>query len=316
LIRATIIHNPASRKAPNLQRLREAAAEVERQDWQIDIVSTEGPGHGIVLARAAAEAGASVVLACGGDGILNEVANGLIGSETSLGLIRGGMGNVFAKEVGVPRRPEDALKLLVEGERRRFDLGLAGKRYFLLMAGVGLDARIVRAVPGNAKQRLGSTSYAIWGAREALAYRGRNVELRLDGQPWQGDLYWLLLGNTRSYGGVVDITSQALADDGRLDAYVYPGRGPVHLLGLIARVALRRHQQAPSAVYRRLREVEVLTPGLSVQVDGEYLGETPMRFQVVPRALSVLLPRGRAEKLFGATDQKGQASSILPALIL
>src|SRR3989304_1812539 len=97
-------------------------------------------------AREAAATGAAVVFACGGDGTLNEVANGLVGSESTLGALRGGMGNVFAKEGGVPRSPEAALRLLVEGERRRIDLGVAGTgdggqgRHFVLMAGVGFDA--------------------------------------------------------------------------------------------------------------------------------------------------------------------------------
>src|SRR5207237_2489341 len=124
-----------------------------------------GPGHATELARAAAASGVSVVFACGGDGTLNEVVNGLAGGDAAVGVLRGGMGNVFAKEIGVPKSPEMALRCLVDGERRRFDLGVvslavraestehagtrvgaasepspgANRKHFLVMAGLAVD---------------------------------------------------------------------------------------------------------------------------------------------------------------------------------
>jgi YegS/Rv2252/BmrU family lipid kinase len=308
LDRAVIVLNPASRNAPARERLIEAARGLANRGWRVDLQLTAGPGDATRLARDAATSGVSVVFACGGDGTINEVVNGLAGSDTALSVIRGGMGNVFAKEMGIPRRLEAALDLLHEGERHRFDLGLAGGRYFLLMAGIGLDANVVRAVPGAAKRRLGSTSYALWGLREVLRYRPRAVDIELDGERRRVEnLYWLLLGNTRSYGGVLDIAGRARADDGLLDAYVFDGRGVTWLLRTFLSLVRRRHEEAAGVTFRRVSRLSIETPGIGVQADGEYFGETPMTFTVAPQALTVLLPRGAADRLFDSKAVEGMA---------
>lgn len=299
--KATIVFNPVARKAPPPQRLRLAPAALRPDGWEIDVCPTTGPLHAIELARGAANAGAEVVFACGGDGTVNEVVNGLAGTEAALGIVRAGTGNVFGKEVRVPRGLNDALRVLIDGEDYRFDLGLAGARRFLLMAGIGFDGSIVRRVPPGPKRLLGTTSYVLWGAAEALRFQAKAVTLSIDGDAHEIDLYWLLLGNTRSYGGVVDITHRAVADDGLLDTYVFAGSGLPWMLKTGARIALRRHDAADGVSFYRARAVEVLSPGLHVQADGEYFGPTPMSFSVLPGALKVRLPRGAAHRLMSTT---------------
>jgi YegS/Rv2252/BmrU family lipid kinase len=297
LERASILYNPAARNAPSAERLRLAAALMRLKGWDIDVVSTERMGHATELAREAAQRGWSAVIACGGDGTLNEVVNGVAGTPTAVGVIRGGMGNVFAKEIGVPRPPELALEALLAGERGRFDLGVAGGRHFLLMAGVGFDATIVNRVPSQPKRLLGSTSYALWGAAGLFGYESRRVAFSINGVQREDDLYWLLLGNTRSYGGVINITSRAKADDGLLDAYIYAGKGLTWAVRTGLWIALRRADRHRGVSYERVSDLEVMTPGVPVQADGEYFGETPMRFGVARLALTVLLPRGGRGRL-------------------
>jgi diacylglycerol kinase (ATP) len=297
---AIIIYNPFSRNPPQRQRLLDAAASVASQGWQVDLRVSEAPGHAIELAREAAAAETSVVFACGGDGTINEVVNGVVGSNTALAVIRGGMGNVFAKEVGISRRPEQALRVLFEGERRRADVGMAGERYFLLMAGIGFDAGVVKNVPSGPKRTLGSTSYAIWGLAHVARYRPQRVLLRYDGEEVETDLYWLLLGNSRSYGGILNITGSARMDDGQLDSYLFAGHSAGWVATMALRLALRRQDGDRNVSFRRLRELEVISAGLPVQADGEYFGETPMRFSVVPSALDVMFPKGRGQELFSA----------------
>lgn len=285
---------------------------------------TAAVGHAAELAREAA-AKAAVVFACGGDGTINEVANGLVGSESALGVLRGGMGDVFGKEVGIPRRPEAALRLLLEGERRRFDLGTATgpniaclpapgtalaaqRRYFLLLAGVGFDAEVVRRVPPQPKRRLGTASYVLWGLRELARYRPLRARVQLDGgDEREVDLFWLLLGNTRSYGGVIDITARAVVDDGLLDAYIFAGRGLGWAIATGLRIALRRQDGARGVWSGRVAELAVTTPGLPLQADGEYFGQTPVTFGVAHAALDVLVPQGGADHLFAAPAQSGPA---------
>jgi YegS/Rv2252/BmrU family lipid kinase len=296
--KATIVYNPNARNAPRPERLAAAANSLKTDSWQVDIVVTESANHATELALTAAKYGAEVVFACGGDGTVNEVVNGLTGTPAALGLVRGGMGDVFAKEIGVSKRPESALRVLVEGSRRRFDLGRANGRYFLCMAGVGFDAAVVNAVPNRLKQRLGSTSYAFVGMRDLLSYEPVEVSLTVDGDQRELTLYWLLLGNTRSYGGVLDITTAARVDDGLLDAYVFEGRGLPWLATTALRLAARRHDNARGVTFQRVSTLEVTTPGLPVQIDGEYIGETPTLFEVASQVLDVILPPGKGERLF------------------
>lgn len=304
---AVVVINPMSRKAPPRDKLSAAAARLLQDGWQIDLRETEAPGHGIELAREAAQSGAQVVFSCGGDGTINEVTNGLAGSDSALAVLRGGMGDVFGREVGIPRDPDAAFRVLVDGERHRFDLGLAGDRYFLLMAGIGFDADVVRAVPYTPKKLLGSTSYAIWGAWVMARYRSHNVILNVDGEERELRLYWMLLGSTRSYGGIIQIASDAVVDDGMLDAIIFEGRGIGRLVRNGARIVRHRLQGGKGITFERVHEVDVVSAGLSVQVDGEYIGQTPMRFSVAPAALDVLLPPGAAPQLFSHRGQPASA---------
>lgn len=299
-LQASIVYNSVAQRRPPLARVRGAALKWRAAGWDIDVRVTECAGHATVLAREAAASGARVVFACGGDGTVNEVVNGLVGSGSSLAVIRGGTSNVFASEIGVPWPLEKALGVLVDGDVWRVDLGMAGGRYFLMMAGIGFDASAVRHVSDRVKRPLGVAAYYLSAALELGRCRSHRVNVRIDdAAEREEDLYWLVLGNTRSYGGVIDITSRALADDGYLDAYQFGHRGLLWMIANLLFFALRRQNWARGVTFQRLRELEITTPGVPVQVDGEYLGETPMVFRVAPQALSVLLPKGRALAMLG-----------------
>jgi YegS/Rv2252/BmrU family lipid kinase len=294
--RGLIVHNPAARGAVAVERLREAAGAVP--GWELTLEATTGPGHATELARGAAAAGLDAVVASGGDGTVNEVANGLAGSATALAVVRGGTANVWGKEARIPRKPAEALGLLADGEVRTIDLGRAGERYFLLMAGVGFDAAIVNELTHTAKKRLGAASYVVAGLRLALRYRAIEAQLSADAEALSTRLYWLMLGNTRNYGGVLNLAHMAKADDGRLELLLLQ-RGGVLRLGWLAFWALlKRHQRRAYVLHRSVISADVRTPGLPVQVDGEFLGETPMRFEVVPGTLRVIVPRGLKSPLF------------------
>jgi diacylglycerol kinase family enzyme len=223
--------------------------------------------------------------------------NGLVDTPAALAIVRAGTGNVLAKEVGVPRSPAAGLHVLVEGEDYVFDAGMAGSRYFLLMAGIGFDGAVVRRVPRALKRLLGTTAYVLVGVPELLRFPPRRVDLKFDGEPQALELYWLLLGNTRSYGGVLNVAHRALVDDGLLDAYAFSGGGRIWVPGVTASVLLGRHEHSKHVAYRQLRTVEIVTPGLPVQADGEYFGETPMSFAVRERAVRLRLPPGGADHL-------------------
>jgi diacylglycerol kinase (ATP) len=311
--RALFIVNPAARRAPPLARLEDAASRLRAAGWETSLQVTEAKGHATELARQAARDAWDAAVACGGDGTVNEVVNGIAGTATALAVVPGGTANVWAKEVRLPRDPLKAAEMILSAERRRVDLGLALgepqggpdtiKRYFLLMAGIGLDGHVLSVVPEEMKRRLGAVTYVVSGLREALRYPSQLASVRLDGDEMRLDLSWMLVGNTRSYGGVVNVTHDALADDGLLDVCAIEGHGWRRVIACGLRILARRLRGAPGVVWRRVRSVELPpTPSFPVQVDGDYLGRTPMRFRVEPQALTVLVPRGLKSPLFSQTN--------------
>ena len=310
--RALLIVNPSARGLPPLRRIEEAADWLRTRGWDVALETTAAPGEATRLARRAASHERSVVAACGGDGTIHEVVNGLAGSEAVLAVIPGGTANVWAKDARLPRAPLEAARVIDAGRCRRIDLGLiewearsghrAERRYFLLMVGVGLDAHVGARVSQGWKRRLGAAAYVLTAAREALFYHSQPVELELDGRERLSlRLGWMLAGNTRCYGGVTHITSRALADDGLLELLIFPGYNLLRATGYGLATLAGWHYGAPGVTYRQAAEVEVAGPSsLAVQADGEFVGYTPLRLRVVPGALQVLMP-DEPNPLFGAT---------------
>ena len=298
--RARLIVNPRARTLPSRDRLATAPAWLRLHDWQVDVLRTDQPGHATDLARAAALDGYEAVIAAGGDGTVNEVVNGIAGTDTALAVIPGGTANIWTREVGSPRHPGSVAAMLERGQRRRIDLGIAGGRYFLLMASFGLDSAVAASISGFAKARFGRVAYVVRGLREATRYAGVQAEITADGESWRLPLLLGLLGNTRSYGGLISISHQACADDGRLDMVLYKAGGVLGLGRHVAHTLVGRHAGALGTVYRKVRDVSVHTnPVVPVQVDGEVIGATPMRFGIAPRALNVILPAGPPPSIFG-----------------
>ena len=293
---ALVIVNPVSPNLPSRSHLREAAAWLKAQGWRADWAFTRWAGESTQIAARAGDERRDLVVVCGGDGTISEAIDGLAGSQIPLAVIPAGTANVWAKEVGLPRRPLDALRVALHGQAQRMDLGRASagqeKRHFFLMAGVGLDGQIAASLPLEVKRYLGASAYAVTAIRESLRFRGQPVRLLLDGEPYQTRLMMMVVGNTRSYGGVVQVTARAYANDGLLDVCLFPGEGPLDIIAHALRVLAKAHLQASSVLYRRVRRVELSEESvLPVQLDGDFCHAYPTVFEAVPAALTVMLPR-------------------------
>ncbi len=297
-----VIRNPASRRSLDEGRLDAALAVARSAGWNVTVAATERETHATEIARDAAARGVDVIVVNGGDGTINETINGMAGTATALATMRGGTANVWAGEIHMDGDPVKAMRQIVHGERRRIDLGRADGRCFLLMAGIGFDGEIVPRVSAQMKRRFGPISYVAAGVRAMFRARGRVASVRIDGHGTQGEteLFWMLVANTRSYGGIADIMFRAEADDGLFDVGLMHRGGARRLITDGVRVLLKRHERSPNIDYVKARLVEIDTPGLPVQLDGELWGVTPMRFEVWPRALTVIVPAGLRTPLLRA----------------
>ncbi|MDT7943238.1 MAG: diacylglycerol kinase family lipid kinase [Dehalococcoidia bacterium] len=304
--RALFIVNPVAHHFPGWRRLQEAARPLQRAGWRLVWEETQGPHHATALAREAAREGMEVVFACGGDGTLREAACGLVGTPTALAFVPIGTVNVWARQLGIPLRLERAVALALEGQRRLVDVGRADGHYFLLMAGMGLDAQVTRTVNLSLKRWTGAGAYALAALRETLAWRGRHVIMRADGQEVRGCALMLVVGNVRNYAGLVEVTPRARLDDAMLDVCVFLGRGATDTVLHALRVAFRRHLHSPMVVYLQARAVEVeWSEPTPCHVDGDPLDITPVRLEAVPQALWVVLPPGRRTPLLGDSGLGG-----------
>lgn len=289
--RARLITNPVSRTLPSRDRLAVAPAWLRLHGWTVDVVTSRGGGHTTALARDAAERGYDVVIAAGGDGTINEVVNGIAGTSTALAALPAGTANVWAREAGIPSHPGSVAAMVDRGRRVCVDLGLAGDRYFLLMASLGLDSMVTATISKSAKARFGRNAYVAEGLRAAVRYHGVQAAITVDGTTTTMPLLLALFGNTRSYGGMISISNRASATDGLLDMVLYRAGGLPAFGMHVLRTAAGLHVGPMGADYRQVREALVTTTTpVPVQADGEIIGQTPMRFSIAPKALDVIVP--------------------------
>ena len=296
--RALIIVNPLAVGLPRRADLV-AAVGVAASEFglEVTLAETEGPGHATTLASEAEHQGAEIIFVAGGDGALNETINGLRGDAVAVGVLPAGTANVWAKEAGITRDPLAALRAQLQQPAMLLDVGRAGERRFLLMASYGLDAEAVAAVRAPMKRRLGRMAYVVAGGRVGLRYSGFHVSLSFDDDaPLAVEAAMMLFGNTRLYGGVRAIASEASAVDGMLDCVVFLGRGPRAALRMLSEVARKRQLRSPAVLFLRARRVRMsAATGVelpAMQLDGDAVAAPAADLWVEPRALRMFVPRG------------------------
>ncbi|MGC8879665.1 MAG: diacylglycerol/lipid kinase family protein [Anaerolineae bacterium] len=309
-MKACLILNPAAGSAYFHHHIVEGVRYLESCGWQVKRMETAAKGDAIQLARRCAEDGYDVAIAVGGDGTINEVVNGLVGSDTALGVIPAGTANVYAADVGIPiwspLRPHavrEAAGIIHTGQHHRLDLGhiqLADgqERYFFMWCGIGLDAAVTREVRSEHTRRLGYLAWGIASVMVALNFMGHRGQVTVDRRKLRRRLLWVVVSNGQLYGRLWRIAPDAKMDDGQLDVTVFEGRGIFSTIHHILGLTLGFHVRDPRVHQYRCSSVSVRTrKPLPVHVDAETVGTTPVRISVVPRAVTVILPPKLPEHL-------------------
>lgn len=279
-----IILNPAAKG----DQARKTVDRMAKLAPDAKLLLTENAGDGERQAKEAMAMGCKTIVAAGGDGTVNEVLNGIDPAQCTLGIIPVGTMNVLALELGISPDLERALAVIRKNRRRRVDMGYANQRRFIQLAGVGLDAEVVKKTHPEAKRAWGPWSYLLTVAQVTVA-PAPLLRVRTEGRECIGPM--VLIGNGRHYGGPFRFFPKADMADGKLDLCIFPKSGPLDLLWYLQGVLIGGPESLPEVNYLQVPALTVEAEGkVALEVDGEYGGETPVAFRLEKKGVELIVP--------------------------
>lgn len=287
--RLALIFNQRAGRGPKKELLLDGVIEaLSASGVLVDVFATERPGHATALARRAS-AVCERVVAWGGDGTVNEVAAGLVGSEAALGILPGGTVNVFAREVGIPLSLDRAVEAFLCGRTVRIPVGLANGKPFLLMVGVGLDGEVVYRLESGLKDAVGVAAFWLDGFRTLARFPLAPLTLRVGDRELEGS--GVIAGKLRRYGPRYFVTPEAALEEPLVHLVLFQGRRRRDYLRYLVGVLGGFHLRFRDVVSLKTDRFTVESSGAArIQVDGEPAGVTPLSVEVRDRALDVVLP--------------------------
>jgi diacylglycerol kinase (ATP) len=295
--------NPASANGSTGRRWPELARRAAAAGLAGDTLFSERPGHLAELAREAALAGAELLVVVGGDGSVNEVANGLVGLDRrpDVAVVPRGTGWDFSRTFAIPRSIDDAVRVALEGGRRTIDLGRASYRawdgsdataVFANVASAGMSGAIAKRANETTKALGGKASY-LWAIFAVFSgWQASEIEVAVDGERRSGRMFDVVVANGRFFGGGLEICPDAKPDDALLDVLTIGDVTKRDLVLTVPKMYHGTHLPHPKAELLRGATVTVTsdTP-LPIELDGEQPGTTPVTFEVVAGAFGLRVPR-------------------------
>lgn len=272
--KATLLYNPAAGRRPlSLRRLNRVLELLHGMGVAADAVATKPRGCMTPLDLG----GKDLLIVWGGDGSIHDAIPEAVKWRVPLAVLPAGTANVLAREIGIPRVPERALRLIAAGKTRRLRLGRGCDEYFHLMAGVGPDGHVIRNNPGPLKKTLGVGSYWLAGLRAFRNLPLKPFEALLDGGSHRAT--FAVVSKSRYYGGHLLVAPQASVFDGLLDVCLFQATDRWSFLRYLYGAFNGKHVRFPDVVYRRTERVEVLgDETIPIQMDGDVVGHLPMAF--------------------------------------
>jgi diacylglycerol kinase (ATP) len=295
--------NPASDNGVTGRRWPELAHRASRLGLDGETLLSERPGHIAELAETAARGGASLVVAVGGDGTLNEVANGIVrsGADAEVATIPLGTGMDFGRTYGIPSRFDDAVRVAVDGRPRAIDIGRVSyrrwdgspaERHVVNVGSVGMSAAVAQRANGMSKAFGGKATFFYALTRVFFEWQNTNVSVQLeDGTHREGAMHDVIVANGRFHGGAMMLAPDARPDDGLFDVVLIGDVTKRDFVTTAPKIYKGTYLAHPKVELLRSPVVTVDAPEhLPIELDGEQVGTTPTRFEIVPSALRVRVP--------------------------
>ncbi len=306
---ALLIYNPTSgrRQHHRFAEIERAVRILKDAGIRTELAPTTAPMSATAIARQAVQQGRGMVIACGGDGTNNEIVNGLAGSNVPMAVLPAGTATILAKDLGIPWDIPQAARLISGGTIRRVALGVAipaeGRhtqevppegRYFLCVAGAGPDGAIVNGVNSKLKQKAGILAYWLEGMRQLFQYGFPEMRVHSNGE--QRRATSVIVGRTVNYGGPFKITTGANLFEDSFEILTNSAKSRVRYLGALPALWLGKLRSLDGIEAWKSTEALCEPNGdgpLWAQVDGEPIGDLPIKFSIVPDALSLVIPARR-----------------------
>ena len=295
--------NPASSNGSTGKRWPELAHRAAQLGLQGETLFSDRPGHLIELAEQATRDGAEVVVAVGGDGTLNEVVNGLMhsGAAAELATIPLGTGMDFVRTYSIPNRFEDAVRTALSDTTRTIDVGRVSyrtwsgqgaERFVANVGSVGMSAAVAQRANGMSKALGGKTTFFYALVRVFLEWENTHVRVELeDGEVREARMHDVIVANGRWHGGAMLLAPDAEPDDGLFDVVLIGDVTKLDFVTTSPKIYKGTYVRHPKVEVLRTKAITVDAPeSLPIELDGEQVGTTPARFEIVPRALRVRVP--------------------------
>jgi len=292
--RGILIYNPTAGQRDRRAQMGALIERMRSRGLELVNAPTSGPGDATAIVRSFLPRGPDVVAVCGGDGTISEAVRGLANSDVPLAVLPGGTSNVLARELAIPLHLAGAESLLLDGVATAVRLGHADGRPFLLWAGVGLDARVMRYVKPRLKRWLGRQGIFLTAASQFARYEFPRLRVRIDAEEYSAT--FAVVCRARHYAGDWIIAPDARPHGETLDVLLFDHRSHWKLYRLFKEMEAGRagHLQNGLARVVRGREVEILSAEnypVEVEVDGDCVLETPLRCRVGDETVKILVPR-------------------------
>ena len=287
-----LIANPVAKRA-SVKKIKRATEILRSSGCEVDIFLTSKKGDAEDFARKISGEGGSTIIAAGGDGTINEVINGIAHTETALAVLPMGTTNVLAKELGIPENVEGAINAFLKGKAHSASLGKIAfsrhasrvTRYFSLMAGIGFDGEAVYNFRQSLKKFSGKGAYIVGGLKTLLKYSPEPLSFVVNGEIYTG--YSAIIGNVSKYGGNFKVTPDASILNPELYAFIMQGRKRSDFLRYFGGILRGRHLEFKDIKYLKAASVEI-KGNARIQIDGDYLGETPASVTVENDAVKLI----------------------------
>jgi YegS/Rv2252/BmrU family lipid kinase len=288
--RFALLVNPLSAGGKPLKVLPEVLAELERGGVEHRVVETNSLEHALEEARTAAETG-ETVMTLGGDGLVGPVAGVLRGGSAALAVLPGGRGNDFARALGIPQNPAEAVRVALEGEERRVDVAAVNGAPYVGIASLGFDSDANR-IANEARLVRGSLAYAYAALRTLASWTPATFSVRVDGNLHRISGYSVAVGNSKYFGGGMMLLPEAKLDDGQLDVLLLSRTSKLRYARGVAQVFTGEHldPRFTQIVRGSVVEIDADRP-FAVYADGDHLGDTPVTVTIDPGSLRIVAAR-------------------------